>query len=100
MWSKVIFGHPKWPPVAILWKISKKNKVAYWSEMPRNVIETDLHSSKMVTSLVETIYGDACALISVNYSDIRYLISDITQHHSLCTGCQRAYIELITGSLG
>ena len=32
----------------------------------------------MATILVETIYGDACALISVNYSDIRYLVSDIT----------------------
>ena len=32
MRSKVIFGHPKWPPVAILWI----KKVAYWSEMARN----------------------------------------------------------------
>ena len=24
MRSKVIFGHPKWPPAAILWKKSKK----------------------------------------------------------------------------
>ena len=44
MRSKVIFGHPKWPPAAILWK---KIKVAYWSEMPRNAIESDFWSSNM-----------------------------------------------------
>ena len=44
MWSKVIFGHPKWPLAAILWK---KIKVAYWSEMVRNAIESDFRSSKM-----------------------------------------------------
>ena len=38
MHSKVIFGHPKWPPAAILWK---KIKVAYWSEMARNAIKSD-----------------------------------------------------------
>ena len=27
---KVIFGQQKWPPAAILWKNSKKLKVAYW----------------------------------------------------------------------
>ena len=43
MWSKVIFGHPKWPLAASLWK----KKVEYWSEMARNVIESDLRSSKM-----------------------------------------------------
>ena len=76
MRSKVIFGHPKWPPVAILWKKSKKiqvaywsemwskvifghpkwppaailceKKVAYWSEMARNAIKSDFQSSKMV----------------------------------------------------
>ena len=52
--------------------------------MARNAIETDFQSSKMATSLVETMYGDACALIIVNYSEIRYLVSDITQHHLLC----------------
>ena len=41
---KVIFGHPKWPPAAIL---LKKIKVAYWSEMARNVIKSDFRSSKM-----------------------------------------------------
>ena len=44
MRSKVIFGHPKWPLAAILWK---KIKVAYWSEMVRNAIESDFRSSKM-----------------------------------------------------
>ena len=39
MRSKVNFGHPKWPTAAILSKISKKNKVAYRSEMARNVID-------------------------------------------------------------
>ena len=46
MLSKVIFGHPKWPPAAILftkWKI----KVWYWSEMARNAIESDFRSSKL-----------------------------------------------------
>ena len=45
MHSKVIFGHPKCPPAAILWK---KIKVAYWSEMMINAIESDFRSSKMV----------------------------------------------------
>ena len=40
--SKVIFGYPKWPPAAIL-----KIKVAYWSKMVRNAIESDFWSSKM-----------------------------------------------------
>ena len=44
MRSKVIFGHPKWPLAAILWK---KIKVAYWSEMARNAIKSDFRSSKM-----------------------------------------------------
>ena len=38
----MIFGHPKWAPVAILWI-----QVAYWSEMARNAIESDFRSSKM-----------------------------------------------------
>ena len=46
MHSKVIFGHPKWPPTAILW-FKKKIKVAYWSKMARNVMERDFRSSKM-----------------------------------------------------
>ena len=45
--SKMIFGHPKWPPAAILWNL--KNKVVYWSEMARNAIESDFRSSKMAT---------------------------------------------------
>ena len=49
----------------------------------RNRFSVILNGLK-ATSLVETIYGDACTLISVNYSEIRYLVSDITQHHSLC----------------
>ena len=44
MRSKVIFGHPKWLPAAILWT---KIKVAYWSEMARNAIESDFQSFKM-----------------------------------------------------
>ena len=35
MRSKVIFGHPKWPPAAILWKKIKKIKFAYWSEIAK-----------------------------------------------------------------
>ena len=45
--SKVNFGHPKWPTAAILSKISKKNKVAYRSEMARNAIESEFLTSKM-----------------------------------------------------
>ena len=37
--------------------------------MARNAIETDFQSSKMATSLVQTIYRDACTLMSVNYSE-------------------------------
>ena len=44
MRSKVIFGHQKWPPAAILWL---NIKVAYWSEMATNAIESYFWSSKM-----------------------------------------------------
>ena len=47
MRSKVIFGHPKWPWRPFCDKISKKIKVAYWSEMARNAIKSDFRSSKM-----------------------------------------------------
>ena len=47
MRSKVNFGHPKWPTAAILSKISKKNKFAYRSEMPRNSTESEFRTSKM-----------------------------------------------------
>ena len=49
MRSKVIFGHSKWPPADILWQISQKIKVSYWSEMARSAIESDFRSSKMAT---------------------------------------------------
>ena len=41
MWSKVIFGHPKY--------FLKQIKVAYWSEMVRNAIKSDFRSSIMAT---------------------------------------------------
>ena len=43
--SKVIFGHPKWPPAAILSKMKEKN--LYGSEMAINAIESEFRSSKM-----------------------------------------------------
>ena len=43
MRSKVICGHPKWPPAAIL----SKKKVPYGSEMARIAIESELRKSKM-----------------------------------------------------
>ena len=46
MRSKVNFGHPKWPTAAILSKISKKNKVAYRSEMARSAIESEFRNPK------------------------------------------------------
>ena len=39
----------KMADAAILSKISKKNKVAYRSEMARNEIESDFRTSKMAT---------------------------------------------------
>ena len=48
MRSKVIFGHPKWPLSAILYKNAKKRIAVYWSEMARNATERDFRSSKMV----------------------------------------------------
>ena len=39
MRSKMIFGHPK-------------KKVAYWSEMARNAIESDIWSFKMATGIL------------------------------------------------
>ena len=47
MRSKVIFGLPKWLPAA---NLSTKIKVAYWSEMARNAIESGFQSSKMAAS--------------------------------------------------
>ena len=47
MRPKVICGHPKWPPAAILSKIKKINKVPYGSEMARNAIESEFRTSKM-----------------------------------------------------
>ena len=46
MRSKVIFGHPKWLPVAILWKKSQKFKLWYRSEMVRKNIykKSDLNN--------------------------------------------------------
>ena len=44
MRSKAIFGHPKWPPAAILWK----KKIVYLSEMARNAIESDFRSSAAI----------------------------------------------------
>ena len=40
MWSKVIFGHPKWPPAAILWtNLKKKLRIDLkWREMRSKVI--------------------------------------------------------------
>ena len=55
MRSKVNFGHPKWPPGAILKQISQtfffsqKLKLWYWSEMVRNAIQSDFWTSKMAT---------------------------------------------------
>ena len=56
MHSKTIFGHLKWPPAAILFK---KNKVAYLSEMARNVIKSDFQSSKMDagSNVAKVIFG-------------------------------------------
>ena len=47
MQSKVIFGNPKWPPAAILWKFKKKSKLRIdlkWREMWSKAI---FRSSKM-----------------------------------------------------
>ena len=90
--SKVIFGHPKWPPAAIMWKKScvliwngekcirkcfrsskmvagshfvkflKKFKVVYWSEMAKNVIESDLRSSKMAAGSHFVKKNQSCVL--------------------------------------
>ena len=47
MRSKVICGHSKCPPAAILSKKKIKNKVPYGSEMDRNAIENEFRTSKM-----------------------------------------------------
>ena len=47
MRSKVIFGHTKWPPAAILSKHLKTNQDPYGSEMARNAIESEFRTSKM-----------------------------------------------------
>ena len=57
---KVIFGHPKWPPAAILLK--KIIKVVYWSEMTRNVIKSDFRSSKMAAGS-HFVKKKSCVLI-------------------------------------
>ena len=91
MRSKVIFGHPKWPPAAILWEKSKKSKlctdlkwwemwskvifgnpkchfvkkkkVAYWSEMARNAFKSDFRSSKMAAGSHFAKKNKSCVLI-------------------------------------
>ena len=40
MRSKVIFGHPKWPP-------KKTNKILYQTEMARIAIKSEFRKSKM-----------------------------------------------------
>ena len=62
MRSKVIFGYPKWPLAAILWK---KKEVGYWSEMARNAIESDFRSSKMAAGyhFVNKIKKQSCVVI-------------------------------------
>ena len=45
MRSKVIFGHPKWPPVKPFCK-KNQNKNLYWSKMARNVIQSEFRISK------------------------------------------------------
>ena len=60
MRSKLIFGHPKWPLAAILWK---KIKVAYWSEMSRNAIESDFQSPKMAAGSHFVEKNQSCVLI-------------------------------------
>ena len=47
MRSKVIFGHTKWLLATILWKKSKKLKVAFWSEMAGNTIKKWLFEKKL-----------------------------------------------------
>ena len=60
MESKVIFGHPKWSPEAILWKHFKQMKVSYWSEMARNAIKSDFWSSKNGSCVVIWEDGEKC----------------------------------------
>ena len=47
MRSKVNFGHPRCLTAAIMSKMYNKIKVAYRSEMARNVIESEFRTSKM-----------------------------------------------------
>ena len=64
---------------------TNKSCVLIWNgeKCDRNWISIIQYGHK-APSLLETIYRDDCTLISVNYSEILYLVSDITQHHSLC----------------
>ena len=62
-----IFGHPKWPPAAILWK---KNEVAYWSEMARNAIESDFQPSKMGWGFMLIRYGEVIQTYLSQYFEI------------------------------
>ena len=61
MRSKVICGHPKWPPAVILSNILKKKKVPCGSEMARNAIESEFRTSKMADQsemAINTIQSD------------------------------------------
>ena len=62
MRSKVIFGHPKWPPAAIL-LFKKKIKVEYRYEMATNVIKSDFRSSKMAAGSHFVKKNQSCVLI-------------------------------------
>ena len=84
MRSKVIFGHPKWPTAAILSKNLKKNYVAYRSEMARNVIESEIRTSKMAdgSHFVKNFYKNSVSIWNGQICDRKW-ISDIQNGRSI-----------------
>ena len=57
--KKVIFGHPKWPPAAILWTKFEKQGNSVARDLPRTGSETNtLHVIPYIMTCISTIWGN------------------------------------------
>ena len=63
MCSKVIFCHPKWQPSGILKTKFDNKKVAYWSKMTRNAIESENDRRQPFSKIKKKIEVFSCILI-------------------------------------
>ena len=82
MQTNMNFGHPKWPPAAILWK---KMKVAFSSELTRNANENEFQTSKMAAGGHFVKKNESCIFIWNGQKCKQKLISDIQN------GCRQPF---------